>query len=129
MLLEYGISELDPDDNIERREMLSRHKYTVILEGGFMEFDNLEKWIKMYLDKNAVVSLFYGKTGYDYGFAEYFFDDQKQALAATKAIPNIYTLYPGSYKPNHIFKSDGYNTFVEYNADDKDAMNDSNFMI
>jgi hypothetical protein len=129
MLLEYGISELDPDYNIERMEMLSMYKYTVILEGEFMELDNLEKWIKINLGKNTVISLFYGKTGYNYGFSEYFFDDQQQAWEATKAIPNIYTLYPASYKPNHICKSDGYGKEVEYNAEDKDAINDFSIVI
>lgn len=129
MLLEYGISDLDPDDNIARKEMLSQYKYTVILEGEFMEFDNLEKWIKINFNKDSVISLFYGKTGYNYGFAEYFFEDQNQALSATKAIPNIYTFYPSSHKPNHICRSDGYGKEVEYSAEDKDAINDFSFMI
>lgn len=122
MLWVYGISALEPEYNADRREMLSKYEYTVILEGEFMEFDNLEKWIKIHLNKHTIISLFYGKIEYDYGFAEYFFDNQKQALEATKAIPNIYTLYPASYKPNHICKSDGYDKQVEYSPEDMEAI-------
>jgi len=43
-------------------------------------------------------------------------------LAAAKAIPNIYTLYPASYKPNHICKSDGYDKEVEYSPEDMEAI-------
>ncbi|SEW51578.1 hypothetical protein [Chitinophaga arvensicola] len=122
MLLEYNISELEPDDNTERKEMLSKYDNSVILEGGFMEFENLDKWIRITLGKNNIMYIFYGKTGYDYGFAEYFFDDAREAQEVTRAIPNIYTLYPKSYKPNHICKSDGYDEEVAYDPENKDAI-------
>jgi hypothetical protein len=71
MLQEYDISALDPNDETNRQGMLSKYRYSVILEGNFMELDNLDKWIRTSLNKDVAIWLFYGKTDYNYGFAEY----------------------------------------------------------
>lgn len=122
MLLEYNIPELEPDDKLERNKMLSKHSYSIILEGEYMELDNLAKWITINVGKDAIRFLFYGKVGYNYCFGEYFFDNEKQVLEVAKAIPNIYTLYPASIKRNHICKSDGYEVEVGYEPENKDAI-------
>jgi len=123
MLLEYQIPELEPDnDERERYKMLSLFKYSVILEGEFMEFENLDKWIKIYIDEDAVNSLFYGKTGYNYGFIEYFFDNETKLSEIIKVIPNIYTLYPNANPRECVGKSDGYDSWIDYNSEDKNAV-------
>jgi hypothetical protein len=43
MLSEYSIDQLEMDDGNNREEMLVTHRYSVIIEGGFMEFDSTEE--------------------------------------------------------------------------------------
>lgn len=122
MLSEYGITELEFSDNTSRDELLSVYPYTVILEGGFMEFDSLNKWIEINLGSDSIQWLVYGKTGYDYGFAEYFFRNEFVAQKVSKVVSNIYTVYPNSYPPNRTTKSNGYDQEIIYNSMDKNAI-------
>jgi hypothetical protein len=112
MLKEYEAIPLDQDDMDERKKMLSVFKYSAIVEGNFLEYDNAEKWVKDNLNIKTINSVFYGKTGYDYGFMEYFFDNEENSIRFKNEIPNIYTKYPnGSF-----IKSDGYNKDIPYNT-------------
>lgn len=122
MLSAYGISELETDEGNEREEMLVMYPYSVLLEGGFMEFDSLEKWIKTNIGSELIKWIVYGKTGYDYAFAEYFFVDELHAKEITAVVPHIYTIYPNSYPPNHTSKSNGYDEDIVYDPRDKNAI-------
>ena len=122
MLLEYNIPELESDDKMSRAERLSQHKYSIIVEGGFMEFDNLELWMKTNFRVHSADWLFYGKIGYDFGFAEYFFNEEAHALEAARAVPNVYTTFAYWLRPNRICKSDGLDNWVDYDPTNKDAM-------
>jgi len=108
---EYGSLSLDPDDLNERQRNFSKLKYSVIVEGNFLEYDNAEKWIKNNLKIETIDFVFYGKTGYDYGFIEYFFEKENDSIRLKNEIPNIYTKYPnGSHS-----KSDGYDKHILFN--------------
>jgi hypothetical protein len=109
MLKEYDIEDLASDDKEERIKMLSEKRYSVIFEGDFLEFDNAEKWIQQNISNNPVAFLFYGKLGYDYGFFEFFFTEQKYAIEFTQVIPNLFTTYP----IGKTFKTNGYNNLIE----------------
>ncbi|WP_431213032.1 hypothetical protein ACQ86N_46625 [Puia sp. P3] len=122
MLSEYGILQLEADDETSRKEMLEMRRYSVILEGGFMEFDNLNKWIRINLAPEPIIWLFYSKIAYDYGFAEYFFANESEARAVAEIIPRIYTVYPHSNPPNLTVKSNGYNEDVAYDPNDGSAI-------
>jgi len=122
MLAEYGITELESDDKGSREEMLVKYPYSVILEGGYMELDNLNKWIEINLRQDSINWLFYGKISYDYGFAEYFFNSELQAIEVARVIPHIYTIYPHANPPNLTMKSIGYNENIVYNPQDKSAI-------
>jgi len=122
MLIEYNITDLDSDDKKEREKTLSKLKYSVIVEGEWTEFDNLDKWVKNNLNIDTITDLFYGKTDYDYGFREIFFEREECATKLTNVIPNIYTIYPKSNIPNDICKSDGYQKSVNYDPVFKDAI-------
>jgi hypothetical protein len=102
MLTEYG-TDIDPDDLSVRQEKLGKLKYSAIIEGNFLEYDNLEKWIE---ENNftKIESIFYSKTGYDYGFWEYFFESESDCERFKNKIPDIYTQYPNGT----CSKSDGY---------------------
>jgi len=118
MLLEYGISKLDFDEELSRQEMLAILPFSIIIEGGHMELENFEKWLSMTFSQDAVNYLFYSKTGYDFCFAEYFFDDEKSMIKSTQVIPRIYTQYPHSLTPDKALRSIGYDN--EETADPKD---------
>lgn len=122
MLKEYEISTLDSADNNEREKMLLNYKYSIIVEGGFMEYDNLEKWMKANFNNVSCEWLFYGKIGYDYGFKEYFFESEEQAFKVTMAVPNIYTCYPKASDPQRMSRSNGYDDEVLYDPEDKNAI-------
>lgn len=122
MLAEYGIEELNSDDKSEREEMLGTYPYSVILEGEFMELDNLNKWIEVHIGPETIKYLFYGKVGYNYVFAEYFFADKPHAEGLAEVIPHIYTLYPHSLTPDKAVRSNGYEELVMYDPQDKSAI-------
>ena len=122
MLLEYGITELDADKNRDRNEMLLNYPCSVILEGGYLELDSLNRWIEINLGPESIKWLAYGKTGYDYGFAEYFFSDEFDAAKIARVAPNIYTIYPNSYPPDLTARSNGYAEEIIYDPNDKEAI-------
>ena len=114
MLSEYSIDQLETDDGNSRKEMLIIHRYSVIVEGGFMEFDSLDKWIDANIGPESINRLFYGKTAYDFGFAEYFFIEELHAKTVTEIVPRIYTVHPHSYPPNLTDKSNGYDEHIVF---------------
>jgi hypothetical protein len=108
MLNEYGSTDIDSYDLDDRQEKLSRLKYSLIIEGDFLEYENAEKWIRDNLNIAAIEFVFYGKTGYNYGFMEYFFSNESDFERFKNTIPNIYTEYPNGT----CSKSDGYDKHV-----------------
>lgn len=117
-----GNRDLEPDDLEERNKLLAKCKYSVIVEGEHTEFDNLHKWIKQNLGLDSVENIYYGKTGYDYGFAEFFLEDKIHEESLREAIPNIYTTYAFSYPSGGICKSDGSGVNIDYTPADKNAI-------
>lgn len=91
---EYAVRPIDSDDLDKRDILLSTHKYTIIFEADFMEFDNLEQWIKTNITNEAIEFLFYGKLEYDYGFFELFVDNQSHFEKLKNIIPTLFTVYP-----------------------------------
>lgn len=77
MQTQYGGNrDLEPEDLEERTQLLNKYKYSVIVEGSYLELDILHNWIKQELPDESVLTIFYGKTDYDYGFEEFFFKDK-----------------------------------------------------
>ena len=121
MLLEYKSGELE-QDLVVRNEMQAKYPSSFIVEGEHMELENLETWIKAQIGNDKAVVLYYGKTGYNFGFAEYFFGSQNETMRAAEAVPNIYTIYPHSLAPTKAFKSIGYEDQIECDPNDKKAI-------
>lgn len=117
-----GDRDLEPDDLEERNKLLAKYKYSVIVEGEFMEFDNLHKWIKENIGLNSVEDIYYGKIDYDYGFAEFFISEKTHEEKLRLAVPNIYTIYPASYPTGKICKTDGSEIIIDYTLADRDAI-------
>lgn len=124
MQTEYDTSNggLDIDDINEREKLLSKYKYSVILECEHNEFESLEKWIKENIDESCIANIYYGKTGYDYGFAEFFVTEKAIEEKLKSVIPNIYTTYANAYPSREICKTNGYGVFITYDPTDKDAI-------
>ncbi len=74
------------------------------------------------LNPNTLKWLYYGKTGYDYGFIEYFGDMEEDVLKTENIVEIIYTIYPDSSPPNQISRTDSYDNWIDYEPDDKEAI-------
>src|SRR5688572_9402401 len=122
MLREYEKDKLDSDDQEQRAEKLKNFPFSVIVEGGHLELENLEKWMTFAFGNNTIESLYYGKTGYDFGFAEYFFRDSADMENTINTVPRIYTMYPHSLTPNEARKSFGYENEVIHDPKDSTAI-------
>jgi hypothetical protein len=122
MLLEYNITHLDSNENEQRSLMLSKYEYSIIIEGGHLEFDSLNKWIQINIKQNVIEDLIYDKTDYNYGFMEVFFNEHLYLSRLTQIIPNLFTTYANSYPPNQISKSNGRMESIEYKSSDKNAL-------
>ncbi len=120
MLKEYGASGIDAQDQAERLELLSKYKYSKIVEGDFDELENADKWIQLNIGEDQIRNLYYGKTGYDFGFCEYFFLNEDHALHFEQAIPNIYTLYANGYS-----RTNGYEDIVRYRSENTASENNA----
>lgn len=108
MLKAYGTTGIGDDDLAEREKKLSNLKYSVIVEGNFLEYNNAEKWIVDNLNIKTIESVFFGKLAYDYGFIEYFFSNESDSKKFRSVIPNLYT----TYTDGSCSKSDGYDKNV-----------------
>lgn len=117
-----GNRDLEDDDLQEREKLLSNFKYSVIVECGHMELDNLMNWIEQNLKTESVKYIYYGKIAYDYGFIEFFFTEKTNEEKLRQVVPNIYTTYPFSLPSGKILKSDGYDKDIEYNPTDQYAI-------
>lgn len=124
MQTEYsrGSRGLEMDDLEERKALLSQYAYSVIVEGEYAEFENLETWISETIGKNRIESMYYGKTGYDYGFAEFFVPGKTDEELLIRVIPDIYTIYSHAYPSALICRSDGYDTHISYDLSNKNAL-------
>jgi hypothetical protein len=111
--------DLEPFDLEERNQLFTKYKYSVIIEGGHVEFDNLHTWIKQNISTDPIKEIYYGKTDYDYGFAEFFIADKIDEEKLKFAVRNIYT----TYQNGKICKSDGSSiNDIDYTSVDKDAI-------
>lgn len=111
--------DIDLDDLEERSKLLTKYKYAVIIEGSHIEFDNLNAWIKQYISLDPLKEIYYGKTDYDYGFAEYFINDKTHEEKLIFAVKSIYTTWANGT----ISKSYGSSVSdVPYSPDDIDAI-------
>ncbi|MNU99118.1 hypothetical protein D3C71_892420 [compost metagenome] len=114
---------LDKDDLNERSAFLKTHPYSVIIEGEYSEFENLNQWISKQINNDSKWKhIYFGKTDYDFGFVEYFLTKEKDMLQLKEIVPFIFTTYPLSLVPNTICRSNGYNLQIDYDSSMEDAL-------
>jgi len=119
------------DDNLEKiccdREIFfAILPYSLIVEGCFLEWDNLELWLTKNFEKENNTKwrgLFHGKSGYDYGFFEFFFANLKDKELLVKQIPFVYGYVQdyGKKKDKLKFRTEGYDTHIDIFDRDEDG--------
>ena len=120
ILIKYG-NGLDSYKN-EREQLLSKYKYSIIVEGEFTELENLEKWVEKNIDTESLEPIYYDKTDYNYCFVEYFFSTESNELKIQNVIPRIFSTYPNAYPSPSICRTNGSGEFIEYNSEMLDAI-------
>lgn len=122
LLEEY--SSFEDDSGLEdirsiRNEMIAVLPHSLIVEGSFLEWDNLERWLDRQFGPEVDSvwnSIFYGKTGYDYGYWEFFFSSTLDSELLIKTIPTIY----GQAKGQSRFRTEGYDTLIDLPEESSD---------
>lgn len=122
MLLEYNSTHLDSLYMEQRSLLLTKYQYSIIVEGGHLEFGTLNKWIQINIEQNIIEDLIYDKTDYNYGFMEIFFNENLCLSKLVQIIPNLFTNYPNSFPPNQISKSNGRFESIDYKSSDAKAL-------
>jgi hypothetical protein len=92
--------------------------YTLLVEGYFLEFDELQKWLvnnfgEPYSENNKIVGAVwrgqaYPKIDYEYAFVQYYFKEKKDYELFEKTVTETYTT-----GPKGKWKSDGFNKFIK----------------
>ena len=122
MLPEYDFQDgLDPDDAEEREKLLLQYPYSVIVEGAFMEIDSLQRWIDEHLP-TPPPSMFYSKTGYDFGFWEFFSADPDIARRLGEVVPLIYTVFPMAFPSPLTVRTNSYDEWIDHDPQDPTAI-------
>lgn len=111
---------LDNEVLEERSKLLKTHRYSLIVEGEYSELENLKLWISEHT--STPKEIYYGKTDYDFGFVEYFFEDEANQQWTKQIVPLIFTSYPLALNPNTICRSNGYSEQVDYDPEMKNAI-------
>jgi len=83
------------EDKLERNDLLIRFPQSVPVATSFLEMDYAEAWLsKAFGPKGAKWEVyFYYKENYDFGYAEYFFQDESVFDSFKNEIPNLYGVF------------------------------------
>ncbi len=92
MTIAFEEPELIAANEPLRAEKLQSLPYCMMVEGEHRELENFESWIRETLQE-PVNLIYHGKTGYNLGFAEYFFATDGSMQQALRIVPRIYSLY------------------------------------
>jgi hypothetical protein len=95
----------------QREKYGSMFSRSVIIEGAFPEYDMAEKWLTENVGPKSGTTwrdIWFGKTGYDYGFWEFFFKEKDFYSKFLKEVPKFYGI-----GPKGKWKTEGYNNFID----------------
>lgn len=107
----------------KRKEMFEKYPFSVLVEGGYQETDGLEKWIAANIGADQINWLFHIKTGYDFGFTEFFFTDQQAAARVSHIVPHIYIKYDHEDDPFcSAFRTAGPEKQIKMDLQDPNAI-------
>jgi hypothetical protein len=88
------------EDSKQRNVLLAQFPYSVQVATSFVEMDFAEKWLVENCGAKGVnwEDHFYCKTAYDFGYGEYFFQDEMGSGSFEKEIPRIYGVFANGTK-------------------------------
>jgi hypothetical protein len=104
------IGDLQPELQTRRFEILKHLPFSVVAEGAYPELDMADQWLLKQVGHESETSwqkIWYGKIAYDYGFTEYFFEDEPTQPKFADEIPHFY-----GEGPNGKWKTDGQENYV-----------------
>ena len=107
----WGETDWAEDYQMDRERLLAHFSYSVVVEGGYEEDDNLKEWMQEnFCDASKGVwdSLWYGKCDYNYGYWEYFFSSEADLQRFIQKLPSIY----GSYGSKRL-RTEGSDNYIE----------------
>jgi hypothetical protein len=113
---------LEVDDLQERKILRAKYKFSIIVIGDYSELDNLENWSRQNIRKNDFENIYYGKTEYNYGFAEYFVNEKELEERLKFIIPNIFTIYPNANPSQEISRTEGYDIILKYDSSNENGI-------
>jgi hypothetical protein len=103
------------EDN-NREDALQRFSHSVIFQGDILEHDEAKKWCTAEFGPENSDSksgnwtwLFYSKTGYDYGFFEYFFSEENEKKKFEDIVESLAADYPNGQR----LRTDGPGKVIE----------------
>lgn len=114
--------DLDPSDLSDRTDFLEKLPFSLVIEGEYSEFENLDQWILQYLPQTSCERIYYGKIAYDFGFVEYFLPDENSIQLLEQSVPLIFTTYPLALIPTTILRTNGYGIDIPYDPSMTDAI-------
>ncbi|MBI3174129.1 MAG: hypothetical protein HYZ25_10435 [Chloroflexi bacterium] len=97
----------------ERNAWLVEFPYNVVVATSYLEMDNVQNWLTEKCGSKGISwdVYFYYKESYDFGYAEYFFQDEHISNLFTKEIPNFY----GVFYNNRKLKTNEQGDYFEVN--------------
>ena len=102
----------------ERKTILLNFPHSLIVEGSFLEWDNLEMWLNQEFgsaDDGKWQWIFHDKTAYNYGFFEFFFTSLQNLELLTQQIPLVY----GTGQDGSTFISKGHDAIIDLSDNNK----------
>ncbi len=84
------------DDELERNEKLTQFPHSIAVATSFLEMDFVKEWLAKThgQEGNNWDCLFYYKEAYNFGYAEYFFQDKDFLIIFKNELPRFYGVFP-----------------------------------
>lgn len=97
----------------KRVEMLKQFPCSVIVEGDYLEYDMATDWCtkKIGAKNESWTDLWYERIGYEYGFWEFFFKNEKQAQTFRNFVPSVYA--DATDRGGKKWRTQGYEVNIE----------------
>jgi hypothetical protein len=98
------------NDGIERNEIMARFPHGVPVATSFREADYAEEWLASTIGPRGSnwEFIFYYKQAYDFGYAEFFFQEKGFSIIFANNIPNIYGVFANGKKLKTNYQGEYY---------------------
>jgi hypothetical protein len=93
-------SRWSEDDDLDRNEILARFPHSVPVATSFREADYAEEWLASTIGPRGSnwEFIFYYRQAYDFGYAEFFFQEKSFSIIFVNKIPNFYGVFANGKK-------------------------------